>query len=244
MPPTHPLLQKIHEIALGVPPVINAYRRVRDFSRRDPIVTATYRKLFERGRLSLPTIAAESVAPQVESVVFPAFHPLFAGEDAPLADLLFLLATAKGRRARRILEVGTYRARTTLALYRNCPESHIVSYDIQVLNSPYRQALTGIANVDLRHASFADSAEALLLEPPFDLVFVDGSHRLDHVVDDSKLALKIVSRDGVVIWHDYRHNDYFNSEMKVPEALRTFNSTHPIKAVRGTTCAVWMGDGR
>jgi len=240
MPPTNPILQKLHEVVLEVPPIINAYRRMRDFAKRDPVVTAAYRKLFERRRLTLPTVAAETIAPEVGSVVLPTFHPLFAGEDAPLADMLFLLTVAKGRRARRILEVGTYRARTTLALHNNCPEAHIVSYDIQVLDSHYRQALQGIANVELRHASFAASADILRNEPAFDLVFVDGSHAFEHVIEDSKLAMEILALSGVAIWHDYRHNDYFTTGMRVPEALDVLSRSHAINAVQGTTCAVWV----
>ena len=36
-----------------------------------------------------------------------------------------------------------------------------------------------------------------------DFVFVDGCHRYDFVVSDSKNALKITSPGGIVIWDDY-----------------------------------------
>ena len=61
----------------------------------------------------------------------------------PLADMLFLLNAAKARQAKRILEVGTYRARTTYALHLNCPDATIVSYNIQVLDGEYRRRLSG-----------------------------------------------------------------------------------------------------
>ncbi len=35
------------------------------------------------------------------------------------------------------------------------------------------------------------------------LVFVDGSHSYDNVMSDSRAAMKITNKGGVVIWHDY-----------------------------------------
>ena len=101
------------------------------------------------------------------------------GQDTPLNDMLVLLNLARGRKARRILEVGTYRARTTYALHLNCPEAAIVSYDIAIQDSPFRRELLKAANVQLRNASFVASAETLRKEARFDFIFVDASHRFE-----------------------------------------------------------------
>jgi predicted O-methyltransferase YrrM len=228
----------MHQAASRVPPLINSYRRVRDFTKTDPLVTAIFRKTFERNRLTLPIVEPEMLSSEAGLVVFPTSHPLFASMDAPLNDLMFLLNLAKGRKVKRILEVGTYRARTTLAFHLNCPDAVVVSYDVQVLDSPYRKSIEGNPRIFLRHASFSGSAETLRNEPPFDLIFVDGSHRFAHVLEDSRLALECVETGGVVIWHDYRTNDYANDEMRVPEALDVVRRDFPIFAVVGTTCAV------
>jgi hypothetical protein len=238
MPPENLILRQLHRAARTCPPLINAYRKVRDGCKTDPLVTALYRKIFDWGRLKLPVIEAEKLAPEAGSVQFPVCYPLFAGEDAPLADLLFLLNLAKGRQAKRILEVGTFRARTTCALHLNCPEAAIVSYDIQVLDSAYRRALLKAPNVQLRHASFAGSAADLRREPLFDLIFVDGSHEFEHVVADSRLALELLAPGGIIVWHDYRPNDYFNKGLRVPEGLEVIRQTVPVFAVSHTMCAV------
>ena len=238
MPPENPVLRQLHRAACAVPPLINAYRKVRDSSRTSPVATALYRKIIDRGRLKLPVIDAEELAPESGSIVYPVFYPLLAGEDAPLPDMLFLLNLAKGRKAKRILEVGTYRARTTCALHLNCPEAEIVSYDIQVLDSPYRQLLRDKPKMQLRHASFSASADTLRREPPFDLIFVDGSHRFEDVVEDSRLALVLLAPGGIVVWHDYRPNDYYTKELCVPEGLEIIRKTIAVHAVRHTMCAV------
>lgn len=243
MPPTNPVLRTLHRAACALPPLINAYRKARDGAKTGPMATALYRKVFDRGRLKLPVIDAETLAPESGAVQFPVFYPLLAGEDAPLGDMLFLLNLAKGRRAERILEVGTYRARTACALHLNCPDAHIVSYDILALDSRYRRMLDGKPNVQLRHASFAASAGELREEPSFDLIFVDGSHRFEHVVEDSRLALDLLAPRGIVVWHDYRPNDYYTKELRVPEGLEVIRNSVPVFAVRGTMCAVHVREG-
>jgi len=238
MPSENPVLRQLHRAACACPPLINAYRKLRDGCKTDPLATALYRKILDRGRLKLPEIEAEKLAPEAGAIQFPVFYPLLAGEDAPLPDMLFLLNLARGRRVRRILEVGTFRARTTLALHLNCPEAEIVSYDIQVLDSPCRRLLPDQSKVELRHASFFDSADDLRKEPAFDLVFVDGSHRLEDVIADSRLALELLAPGGIIVWHDYRPNDYYTKELRVPEGLEVIRQSVPVYAVPHTMCAV------
>ena len=240
MPPSNPVLKTVHRAAIAFPALIEGYRSIRDFSKRDPLTTAIYRKLFDSGRLTLQQIAPESLGPPSTSVKLPVLYPLFAGEDAPLVALLLLLNLAIGRNARRILEVGTYRARTTYALHINCPEATLVSYDIQVLNSEFRQLLSDHPNVSLRHASFSESEKELRLEEKFDFLFIDGSHQFEHVIEDSLLALDLVATGGIILWHDYRPNDYRTDTLRVPEALTIIARTHPIHAVVNTTCAVFL----
>jgi len=238
MPLQNPILIQIHRAVATVPPLLNGYRRIRDWPRNDPVVTAFYRKFFDRGRLTLPEIAAEACSACAGAIELPALYPLFAGEDSPLADMLFLLNLAKGRKVRRILEIGTYRARTTHALHLNCPDAEIVSYDIEVLDSPFRQALVSASKVQLRHASFSASAAALRKEPRFDLIFVDGSHEFQHALDDSRLSLELLAPEGIIVWHDYRPNDSYCKELRVPEALKIISQTVRVYAVPGTMCAV------
>lgn len=229
----------LRRIARTVPPLRIAYHALRDFSRRDPLMMSLHAKIFERGRLKLLQIDAEALLPNIESVKVPAFHSLVAGEDAPLTDLLFLLTVAKARNAQRILEVGTFRARSTFALYLNCPDARIVSYDVQVLPSPYRTALEKTANVELRNLSFSASAATLQSERPFDFIFIDGAHDIQSVCNDSRLAFKIVDPTGIIIWHDYRRTGYFAPELQVPEALELVHEDRQLFHVRGTTCAVY-----
>lgn len=240
MPPRNPVLRTLHSAAGRVPFLLGAYRGIKNFLKTDPVVVAVYRNLFERNRLGLPVIEPEKLGPAEGQIVLPVTYPLFAGEDSPLDDLYFLLNLARGRKPARILEIGTYRARTTYALHLNCPESQIVSYDIQCLASPFRDALKAKDKVDLRLASFIESAISLRKEPKFDFIFIDGSHQFQHALEDSRLAFELVAQGGIIIWHDYRHNDYFNQALKVPEALKALAGQHRLYSVPHTMCAVYL----
>lgn len=229
-------LKKIYLATPGIPPI---WRAVRKGLQDDPVCRAFYQKVFESGKLRLPWVDPEAISPAAGGVFLPALYPLYAGEDAPLADILFLMNAAKGRGAKRILEVGTYRARTTYAFFLNCPDSRITSYDIQRIDSGYRTKLEKEDRVSLRLRSFQESEDELKKEEPYDFIFIDGSHRVNDVVLDSLLAFKILAVGGLIVWHDYRTNGYATELLCVPEGLSRLPQGYLLHGVRGTTCAVF-----
>lgn len=233
------MLKHLKKIYLSTPIIPSVWRGLKKIVQNDPLATTLYTRVFENGKLSLDWVCPETLCPPTDSILFPVQYPLHAGEDAPLADMLFLLNLAKGRKARRILEVGTYRARTTYAFYLNCPEAEITSYDIQNLKSKYRDMLVLEPRVSLRLESFQEAEEKLKREKQYDFIFIDGSHKVEDVVRDSLLAFKIVANGGVIIWHDYRKNGYLTELLKVPEGLARLSQKEHIRGVKGTTCAIY-----
>jgi FkbM family methyltransferase len=55
----------------------------------------------------------------------------------------------------------------------------------------------------------------------FDSIFIDGGHDASTVRHDTELALKLISEDGVLIWHDFS---------PIEEERREFNSTAGVYA--------------
>ena len=215
--------------------------RIPDSLKRFPIIEATYNVLCNFGRLNLPTIPPERVVSIFEDIAIPMASPLSADLDAPSADFFFLLSLARTTKPRRILEVGTFRARTTCALKLNCPDATVVSYDIAEIASPYRTRVLQQPGVDLRLGSFADAGPVLFAEEKYDLIFVDGSHTFDDALADSRIALQIVSPAGFIVWHDYRRNIPVTHRIRVPEALDRIVAEKgcAIHHVLGTTCAIY-----
>ncbi len=213
---------------------------IPDKLKRFPVIEATYKVLCNFGRLNLPEIQPESLTTLDEDLLVPMAPPFSADLDAPSADLFFLLSLARTLKPRRILEIGTFRARTTCALKLNCPEATVVSYDIAKIDSPYRQRLQDKVGVDLRLGSFSEAGQTLLAEEKFDLIFVDGSHTYDDALADSRLSVQLVQPTGFIVWHDYRPNIPVTHRIRVPEALDHFvqETQRHLYHVLGTTCAV------
>ncbi|MBT3698322.1 MAG: class I SAM-dependent methyltransferase [Methylococcales bacterium] len=70
------------------------------------------------------------------------------------------------------------------------------------------------------------------------LVFVDGSHQYDYALSDSKEAIKMIKKGGVIIWHDYGIWE------GVTKALEEIESKDKIglKVISGTSLAYWKSE--
>jgi predicted O-methyltransferase YrrM len=207
---------------------------------KNPMVAVLYPILFERRRLKLPAIPIRRLGLSAPSVKIAGLSADDWDMDTPLNDLIFILQLARSRQAHRILEVGTYRAKSTYCLHLNCPSAEIISYDIQKIDSLYRSELEQLPNVNLRVGSFSHLGIELKKELPFDFIFIDADHRYDHVLADSLLAFDILTGQGVIVWHDYRRNAFFNPGLEVPEVMQELAKSRPIYTVPNTTCAIYF----
>ncbi|MFA6175282.1 MAG: class I SAM-dependent methyltransferase [Phycisphaerae bacterium] len=203
-----------------------------------PVLSSIWKAIFERRKLILPRLSASELGLDGGLVSVPGIKQSDYMEDAYLEDLLFILQISKFRNAKRILEVGTYRAKTTYAFFVNCPNAFICSYDIRVVPSDYRNILDASSRVSLRIGSFAESEEQLLAEDLYDFIFIDGSHRLEDVLRDSEIALRILAKRGVIVWHDYRKSGFISPDLQVPEALHLLQKQVKVFCVADTNCAI------
>lgn len=124
---------------------------------------------------------------------------------------------------KQIFEIGTFEGRTTLNMALNAPNSIIFTLDLAAseLNNTKMDVEKGeIAYINKQQSGirfvgkpaqkqiqqlYGDSAtfDFLPYENTIDLMFVDGSHAYDYVVNDTEQALKIVKKGGIILWHDY-----------------------------------------
>jgi len=71
-----------------------------------------------------------------------------------------------------------------------------------------------------------------------DFIFIDGSHALKYVKSDTDNALKMLSKNGVIIWHDYDyifHKDIFHY-------LNDLAKTYTIYSIAYTRIAIYGHD--
>lgn len=212
--------------------------------KKSPFFNGLYDLIFEWNRLLLPTIQPSELHISTENIEIPIAQPLEANEDTPWSDIVFILALGKSIAPKRILEIGTYRSRTTYALSRNLPDATITTYDIQELQSPFRDRLSQNSKIHFCKKSFSADKNFLITQEKFDFIFVDRSHLYEDVLLDTELSLQILTENGVIIWHDYRPNSVATRKLRVPEALsKIARDKHlDIRHVNGTTCAIFFNE--
>ena len=69
----------------------------------------------------------------------------------------------------------------------------------------------------------------------FDMVFIDGLHHFEGVVDDIKAWRELLAPDAIFCGHDYGHRDWLGVEQAVREVVPKF------RIVEGTS--IWTTEG-
>jgi predicted O-methyltransferase YrrM len=139
------------------------------------------------------------------------------------SEILALMRLVEETRAARIFEIGTHFGGTLFLLCRAAPaHAHLISLDLPLAGVP-----TGIGFVGyhesrrLLYRAFAKPTQRITLitgnsqesttvarvksalaDEPLDLLFIDGSHRHEHVSRDFELYAPLVRQGGLVAFHD------------------------------------------
>ncbi|HTP32841.1 MAG TPA: class I SAM-dependent methyltransferase [Candidatus Acidoferrales bacterium] len=207
----------------------------------------------------LPRVHLTRVFPGIEEVGIQLLnlYQRKIGLSVDAAELMVLCAIERFIGASNVLEIGTYDGNTALNLAANLsgdgrvttvdlptewdrkfvyevPDNHWNVTDRQGVGSQYRntpyqsrirQVLGDSAGVDWKE-----------LNPPFDLIFIDGCHYSEYVRVDTRNALANIRPGGVIVWHDY--GDIKDVSRVVDETARGMTAF----AIRGTRLAVgWQG---
>lgn len=126
-----------------------------------------------------------------------------SGEEANyLADLAI---------GKRVLELGSYLGRSTVAIARMAQVVYAVDWHRGDEGAGFKDTLNGFLQ-NLTRYKVADKVVPIIQRTEvvsrsglgrFDLVFVDGAHDPSSVERDSIWALSAVNDQGIVIWHDW-----------------------------------------
>jgi predicted O-methyltransferase YrrM len=126
-----------------------------------------------------------------------------------------------------ILEIGSYKGKSTVAWLQAC-SSRIVAIE-PFCGPPEVPELTGVSTEQdflnntkqycdqirlIKKYSNNPSIHDDLLNQTFDIVFIDGDHSYEAVVNDIKLALQYVIKNGLIVLHDYWINAASNFKFK------------------------------
>ena len=131
----------------------------------------------------------------------------------------------KHHQSKKLFEIGTYDGRTTANMAANCPaDAEIRTIDLprDMIDDTELPITSGERRFVDKETSglrfsgtdwekqivqlYGDSA-AFDFSPFYntsDFVFVDGSHRYEYVLNDSRVAAELVgSGNGIIMWDDY-----------------------------------------
>ncbi len=204
---------------------------------------------------NLPRMELSQVLPGIEStsvLIVEAYKSNLVATPM-LEEIGVLLAILKYTGAKKIFELGTFDGSTTLNLAANTPpDAQIVTLDLppdwdgklsfelpevfqnvpdtriigrRFHNTPYESKIQQV---------LGDSAKIdwSALPGPFDLIFIDACHHYDYVVKDTQNALKHITPQGVIVWHDY------GSYKGVSDAVDETAAKFKVHAIAGTRMAV------
>lgn len=141
-----------------------------------------------------------------------------------LLELVVIASLVREQDPALSLEIGTFHGRTTLNIAMNQrPGTDVITLDLPAEDLP--RVDKALEDSDKKYilkdssgARFAGRrTEARIVQlygdssrydfsqyaGRVDLVFVDGAHSYDFVLNDSRVALSCVRPGGVVLWHDY-----------------------------------------
>ena len=193
----------------------------------------------DNNRLRLPLLSLDRLFPESGSTPI-VLHELPQGPwSTPLIDVAVLLKIAVCAKPRTVMEIGSYRGYTALALARQLdPACRIVTVDADPRHGEaYRQGPYA-SRIERRicrtePAGFADDAPGSI-----DLLFIDADHTYAGVKNDTELLLNLVSPDGFVVWHDYVNSGKFSRKNGVPEYLNELGRGIPIAHIAGSWLAI------
>jgi hypothetical protein len=169
--------------------------------------------------LTIPTVAADDVTTPSTPIVLP--YPDGVDGNVGMLELIVLARIVRERDPQEVFEIGTFNGRSTATLAANTgDQTTIFTLDLPRAQAP-SLSLTPAERAFVEKESSGDVFLASAYMPkvrqlygdsatfdfsPFtaDVVFVDGSHAYEYVVNDSGRALSMLRKGrGVILWHDY-----------------------------------------
>lgn len=171
-------------------------------------------------------------------------------------ELMIIALVVRATQPKQILEIGTFDGTTTLQMALNAP----LEAQVHTIDLPEEQEETylPVAEADFKFIQDKKKLQRKYLETPvaykvvqylgdstiydfsnfsqrgsIDLCFIDGGHSYPCVKSDTEKTLKILSKHGIILWHDCDPNC-----PGVYRYLCELATSYPIKHIRGTQLAI------
>ena len=198
-----------------------------------------YCLLLKPRRLNLPKLSLEVLLPDYRDAPVTLSRLPKGDWASPVVDVVVMAKLMRTLQPQTVLELGSFRGFTALAMAQNMPESsRLVAVDME---PKHGEAYSDRPESSIIERRTGQIERKLFRENEFgifDLVFIDADHRYEAVKHDTEIALQLLKPDGWIVWHDYANWGYFSGACGVPEYLAEFKKTHSVAQILGSNMAV------
>jgi predicted O-methyltransferase YrrM len=165
----------------------------------------------QRKRCRLRELPLSAILPGVDRQAIPIGAINVETGHSNHAEMLYVIATARHRQARRIFEFGTFMGRTTYHLAATSPEAHVWTLDLPREQNPwpfaghvgsYFEQEPERARIT-RLAQNSTTYDPTLLAHSMDFIWVDADHSYTGVKNDTEKAFALLAPGGAIMWHDF-----------------------------------------
>lgn len=193
----------------------------------------------DKHRLKLPLLSLERLFSDFTRKAV-MFHELPVGPwSTPLVDVAMLLKIALCADVKSVMELGSFRGATTLALVRHLgPGTQIITVDSDRRHGDLYRDGPFASQIERRVGSVEPATFANDAPGSIDLLFLDADHRYPAVKHDTELLLDLVSNSGYFVWHDYANFGKFSGKNGVPEYLHELSRKLAVAWIAGTHLAI------
>jgi predicted O-methyltransferase YrrM len=176
-----------------------------------------------------------------------------------LLELVIIASLVRKLNPKLSLEIGTFDGRTTLNMALNQSQgTQVVTLDLPAAELP--SVIKRLEASDKKYImkKFSGARFAQKQSPgriiqlygdssrydyseyhnQVDLIFIDGSHSYDFVLNDSLVALSLVRDGGVIVWHDYNAPPWFGVTQALNELFAKRSDFQAMKHISGTSLCV------
>ena len=121
-----------------------------------------------------------------------------------------LIAAMRSAGVKKVLEIGFWHGGTAMGFDEVISKGEITSIDKWAISDDYADFLqkNKAFRNDFRYISGNSNSEDTIKEAwkraPFDMLFIDGDHTADAVLQDYRNYSPMVKPDGMIVFHDIR----------------------------------------
>jgi Methyltransferase domain len=129
-----------------------------------------------------------------------------------ITDIILLKALAKRFQHCTYLEIGSWRGESLVNVAEVAGECYSLSLsDKEMKDFGYPASVAGVSDFfikDTRNIKLikhnSQTYDFKVLNKKFDLIFIDGDHSYNGVINDTRNAIKLLKdENSIIVWHDY-----------------------------------------